>query len=68
LDGRAARRAQEGNAEGRGSENFFLRVEDVPAALERLERWNREVAHVLNGRRDLERLGMSGHSFGAITT
>ena len=47
--------------------NFLLRVGDVPAVLDQLERWNREVGHPLAGRLDLTRIGMSGHSFGAIT-
>ncbi|NNJ25264.1 alpha/beta hydrolase family protein [Alienimonas chondri] len=49
-------------------ENYFLRVQDVPAVLDRLERWNAEEGHPLFGRLDLSRVGMSGHSFGAQTT
>jgi predicted dienelactone hydrolase len=48
--------------------NFLLRVEDVPAVVNQLEAWNKDGAHVLGGRLDLKRLGMSGHSFGAVTT
>jgi len=48
--------------------NFSLRVEDVPALIDQLERWNAEAGHPLEGRLDLDRIGMSGHSFGAITT
>jgi len=48
--------------------NFRLRVEDVPAVLDQLEAWNRDGDHALEGRLDLKRVGMSGHSFGAITT
>lgn len=48
--------------------NFMLRVKDVPALLDQLERWNREPKHALAGRLDLARVGMSGHSFGAVTT
>lgn len=51
-----------------GAENFRLRVEDVPAVLDQLERWNEAVGHPLTGRMKLERIGMSGHSFGAVTT
>jgi predicted dienelactone hydrolase len=47
---------------------FQLRVEDVPAVVNQLEAWNKDGAHVLGGRLDLKRLGMSGHSFGALTT
>lgn len=48
--------------------NFMLRVKDVPALLDQLERWNRASSHPLAGRLDLARIGMSGHSFGAVTT
>ncbi|MBX7206739.1 MAG: hypothetical protein K1X78_00390 [Verrucomicrobiaceae bacterium] len=49
-------------------ENFMLRVADIPAVLDQLTRWNAEEAHALRGRLDLTRVGMSGHSFGAVTT
>jgi predicted dienelactone hydrolase len=49
-------------------ENFLLRVKDVPAVLDQLEIWNETDGHVLAGRMDLTRVGMSGHSFGAVTT
>jgi predicted dienelactone hydrolase len=49
-------------------ENFLLRVGDVPAVIDQLERWNKEDEHTLRGRLDLEHIGMSGHSFGALTT
>ena len=49
-------------------ENFLLRVKDVPAVLDQLERWNKTEGHALNGRLDLAHTGMSGHSFGAVTT
>ena len=49
-------------------ENFMLRVADIPAALDQLTRWHSEEAHALRGRLDLTRVGMSGHSFGAVTT
>ncbi len=48
--------------------NFALRNKDVPAVLDQLARWNAEAGHVLFGRLDLGRVGMSGHSFGAVTT
>lgn len=44
------------------------RVDDVPVAIDALSAWNAEEEHVLFGRLDLERIGMSGHSFGAKTT
>jgi predicted dienelactone hydrolase len=49
-------------------DNFMLRVKDIPAVLDQLERWNKADGHVLAGRMDLSRIGMSGHSFGAVTT
>lgn len=48
--------------------NFLLRVQDVPAVLDQLATWNAESGHPLAGRLDPERVGMSGHSFGAQTT
>jgi predicted dienelactone hydrolase len=50
------------------AENTLLRVQDVPAVLDALERWNGTRRHPLEGRLDLSRVGMSGHSFGAVTT
>ena len=49
-------------------ENFVLRVKDVPVVLDQLTAWQKENGHSLAGRLDLGRVGMSGHSFGAITT
>ncbi len=48
--------------------NFLLRVRDVPAVLDQLAVWNADAKHPLRGRLDLKKVGMSGHSFGAITT
>jgi len=50
------------------SQNFLLRVRDVPAVLDQLDQWSRTGEHVLKGRLDLGKVGMSGHSFGAVTT
>ena len=49
-------------------ENTLLRIKDVTAVLDQLERWNREDGHILEGRLDPEHIGMSGHSYGAVTT
>jgi len=49
-------------------ENFQLRVQDVTVVLDQLELWNKTGSHDLAGRLDLRRIGMSGHSFGAVTT
>ncbi len=48
--------------------NLLLRVRDVPAVLDQLAKWNQSPEHELAGRLDLKRVGMSGHSFGAVTT
>lgn len=48
--------------------NLLLRVGDVQAALDQLEKWNGQPVHALAGRLDLSQVGMSGHSFGAVTT
>lgn len=49
-------------------ESFLLRAKDVPAVLDQLERWNAAAGHPLAGRLDGRRIGMAGHSFGAVTT
>lgn len=48
--------------------NYLSRVQDVPKLIDSLEHWNKEPGHVLNSRMDLSKIGMSGHSFGALTT
>lgn len=40
----------------------------MPAALDQLCVWNPADGHPLRGRLNLGRVGMSGHSFGAVTT
>ena len=49
-------------------ENLNLRTDDVSAVIDQLEKWNVRKSHALNRRMDLSRIGMSGHSFGAVTT
>ncbi|TWT67187.1 alpha/beta hydrolase family protein [Allorhodopirellula solitaria] len=49
-------------------QSFIQRIDDVKVVIDRLSEWNRDNAHVLAGRLDLNHLGMSGHSFGALTT
>lgn len=44
------------------------RLSDIPFVLDQLERWNGESGHALHGALDLEHIGMTGHSFGAVTT
>jgi predicted dienelactone hydrolase len=48
--------------------NFQLRVKDVPTVLDQLALWNQSTNNALTGRLDLKHIGMSGHSFGAVTT
>lgn len=48
--------------------NMRARVGDVGAILDALESWNSDPTHPLNGKLDLEHIGMAGHSFGARTT
>ncbi|MCM2374600.1 alpha/beta hydrolase family protein [Aporhodopirellula aestuarii] len=57
--------AMEAAASGK---NMIDRVRDVPAVLDQLQRWNDEASHPLHGRLELDVVGMSGHSFGALTT
>ena len=49
-------------------ENFKARVEDIHAVLDALSSWNTDKAQPLFGKLDLDAIGMSGHSFGAVTT
>jgi len=53
--------------EATSAENFLLRVNDVPAVLDQLDNWNKIDGHALEGRLNLRKVGMSGHSFGAVT-
>ena len=49
-------------------QNTMLRLKDVSVVIDQLERWNESSDSPLMGRMDLKRIGMSGHSFGAVTT
>ncbi len=51
-----------------GPKDFLLRVQDVPVVLDQLEVWKKDGSHPFAGRFDLGHVGMSGHSFGAVTT
>jgi predicted dienelactone hydrolase len=51
-----------------GLDNFLLRVKDIPVVLDQLDRWNQNANHALASRLDMKKVGMSGHSFGAVTT
>lgn len=48
--------------------SFLERVCDVPAVIDTLTVWNEDKKNPLSGRFDLKHIGMSGHSFGAVTT
>lgn len=62
--GRRAEAMQQAASAG----NFVLRAGDVGAVLDQLTKWQTEAGHPLAGRLDLGHIGMSGHSFGAVTT
>ena len=49
-------------------DNFMLRADDIPAVLDDLTHWNADKSDPISGRLDLAKIGMSGHSFGAVTT
>lgn len=48
--------------------NLRRRLEDVQDVLDALTEWNRQSGNPLYGLLDMETIGMSGHSFGAVTT
>lgn len=50
------------------ADNLLLRCVDVKVVLDQLQTWNADEQHALHGRLDLAHVGMSGHSFGAMTT
>ncbi len=60
--------------EAASAQNLLYRIEDVEAAIDYLEKVERSETSVateakqLKSRIDLDHIGMSGHSFGAITT
>jgi predicted dienelactone hydrolase len=49
-------------------QNTIDRFKDVVAVIDELEKSNESADSALKGRLDLSKLGMSGHSFGAVTT
>ncbi|MBM4383841.1 MAG: dienelactone hydrolase [Deltaproteobacteria bacterium] len=48
--------------------NAMKRAADVEATLDALAEWPAAPGHALAGKLDVTRVGMSGHSFGAVTT
>lgn len=51
-----------------GGQNYMLRVNDIPKTIDQLTVWNSDKTHPLHTKMDLRQIGMSGHSFGAVTT
>ncbi len=52
---------------GASGKTFRDRMGDVPFVIDMLEKWNAAAGHPLNGQMDLDHIGMSGHSYGAVT-
>ncbi len=50
------------------AKTFMQRVQDVPEVLDQLTSLGNTQGHPLAGRVDMDKVGMSGHSFGAVTT
>ena len=50
------------------AQNFSLRIADVSFVIDELTKLNGDPGRGVAGRMDLKRIGMSGHSFGAVTT
>ncbi|MDB4259779.1 hypothetical protein N9821_01370 [Akkermansiaceae bacterium] len=48
--------------------SFMDRTRDVPATLDQLEKWSADTKHFLHGSMNLEKIGLGGHSYGAVTT
>lgn len=46
----------------------LARLSDVSFVIDQLEQWNKTANHPLFKKLDLEHIGLSGHSFGAVTT
>ena len=51
-----------------GLVSFKQRMGDVPFVIDQVTAWNKEEGHTLFQQCDMERLGMCGHSYGAVTT
>lgn len=54
--------------EAASAKNLILRATDIPVVIDTLTTWNSAEGNPLKGRLDLKHIGMSGHSFGAVTT
>lgn len=49
-------------------ENYLLRTQDVVASVNQALRWNKEKKHALFQKIDAKKMGVGGHSFGALTS
>ncbi|QDT99266.1 Alpha/beta hydrolase family protein [Gimesia aquarii] len=49
-------------------QNTLDRYQDVSAVLNQLASWNADAKHQFHKKIDMQRIGMSGHSYGAVTT
>ena len=49
-------------------QNTLDRFRDVTAVLDQLESWNTDAKHQFHKKFDMQQVGMSGHSYGAVTT
>lgn len=54
--------------EAASMKNARLRFKDVSVVIDHLESWNQQNDHQLFSRIEVNNVGMSGHSFGAVTT
>lgn len=54
--------------EAASKRSLDFRTGDISVVIDQLEQWNEKEKHELHQRMDLKRIGMSGHSFGAVTT
>jgi predicted dienelactone hydrolase len=54
--------------EAMSPQNILSRIKDVSVVLDQLDLLNKEDGHKLEGRLDMEHIGMSGHSYGTATT
>ncbi|MGJ8655381.1 MAG: alpha/beta hydrolase family protein [Akkermansiaceae bacterium] len=52
---------------GMSIQSYLKRMHDVPATIDQLTKWNLDPSHPLYAKLNMQQLGMSGHSFGAIT-
>jgi predicted dienelactone hydrolase len=46
----------------------ILRFQDVPATIDQLFIWNKSKKHLLSQKMNLKKIGLCGHSYGALTT